>query len=54
VRRGYRGLCIAGQGEDGWLANWHQYSDNSSNIQPEPLERAARFGWAMVQKIDSR
>lgn len=53
-RRGYRGICIAGQGEDGWLVNWHQYNDNSSNIHRQPLERAARFGWAMMQAIDGQ
>jgi hypothetical protein len=50
--RGYRGLCIAGVGEDGWLANWHQYSDNMTNLDPNGLERAARFGWAWMQALD--
>jgi hypothetical protein len=53
-KRGFRGLCLVGVGEDGWLANWHQYSDNSDNIEPEGLERAARFAYAMLQTLDAR
>ncbi len=52
--RGYRGLCLAGVGADGWLANWHQYSDNFSNIEPSGIERAARFALAMMQTLDER
>ncbi|HZU86346.1 MAG TPA: M28 family peptidase [Anaerolineaceae bacterium] len=51
-RRGYRGLCLAGLGEDGWLANWHRYTDDSAHIDPSGLERAARFGLAMAQTLD--
>ncbi len=50
--RGYRGLCLVGVGDGGWLANWHQYRDNTDNIEPASLERAARFAWAMVQTLD--
>jgi hypothetical protein len=50
--RGYRGICLAGVGADGWLANWHQYSDNFANIIPTGLERAARFALAMMQTLD--
>ena len=52
--RGYRGICLAGVGADGWLANWHQYSDNFANIEPSGLERAARFALAMMQALDER
>jgi hypothetical protein len=52
--RGYRGICIAGQGKDGWLVNWHQYSDNIAGINPQSLETAARFAWAMLQNLDNR
>lgn len=52
--RGFRGLCIVGVGEDGWLVNWHQYADNASNIEPQNLEKAARFTWAMLQNLDER
>jgi hypothetical protein len=52
--RGFRGLCLVGVGKDGWLANWHRYSDNLDNIEPEGLERAARFAWAMMQTLDQR
>jgi hypothetical protein len=51
--RGYRGLCVAGVGEDGWLANWHQYSDTVANIDPSGLERAARFTLALIQTLDA-
>jgi hypothetical protein len=50
--RGYRGVCVAGAGEDGWLANWHQRSDTFANVDPAGLERAARFALAMLQGLD--
>ncbi len=53
-KRGYRGVCIAGYGPDGWLENWHQYADNTQNLVPAGLEKAARFGWAMLQGLDGR
>lgn len=53
-RRGYRGLCLSGVGPDGWLENWHQYADNTKNLVPAGLEKAARFGWAMMQALDER
>ncbi|MBN2549426.1 MAG: M28 family peptidase [Anaerolineales bacterium] len=53
-RRGFRGLCLAGVGPDGWLANWHQYSDTTKNIIPAGLERAARFALAMIEKINKK
>ena len=52
--RGFRGLCIVGVGEDGWLKNWHQASDTVSNIDSSGLERAARFAWAMMQDLDAQ
>lgn len=51
---GLRGICLAGVGKDGWLANWHQYSDNFANIVPAGLERAARFALAMMQTLEER
>lgn len=52
--RGYRGLCLAGRGADGLPVNWHRYDDNAANIEPETLEQAARFAWAMLQTLDAR
>ncbi len=52
--RDYRGICLVGVGEDGWPANWHQYSDTLVNIQPEGIERAARFALAMMQELDAQ
>jgi hypothetical protein len=52
--RGYRGICLAGVGEDGWLANWHRYSDCVENIRPAGVERAARFALAMMETLDRR
>lgn len=52
--RGFRGLCIVGVGEDGWLQNWHRASDTVDNIDPGGLERAARFAWAMMQDLDAQ
>lgn len=52
--RDYRGICLVGVGEDGWLANWHQYSDNFAHVQPEGIERAARFALAMMQELDGQ
>lgn len=50
--RGFAGLCIAGIGPDGWLENWHLPSDVSTNITPDGVERAARFGLALLQTLD--
>jgi hypothetical protein len=52
--RGYRGICLAGVGDDGWLVNWHQSSDNTAHIQPACVEKAARFAWAMIQRLDQK
>lgn len=52
-QRGYRGICLAGVGDDGFLVNWHQDNDTVDNIDPPTLERAAKFGWAMLQSIDT-
>lgn len=52
--RGFKGLCLVGVGQDGWLVNWHRFSDHSGNIEPAALEKAARFGWAMLQTLDSK
>lgn len=52
--RGYRGICLVGVGEDGWLVNWHRHDDNASNIEPVGLERAACFALAMMQILDTR
>lgn len=52
--RGYRGLCLAGVGQDGWLVNWHQRTDTAENIEPVGLEKAARFALAMLQTLDER
>ncbi len=51
-RRGYQAVCIAGYNKDGFLPNWHRLSDNLANIEPETLERAARYTWALVQEVD--
>lgn len=52
--RGFRGICLAGVGSDGWLVNWHRLSDTSRNIEPAKLETAARFALAMMQTLDER
>lgn len=51
--RGYRGLCLAGYGEDGWLKNWHQATDNLEEVAPAGLEKASRFAWAMMEHLDA-
>jgi len=53
-QRGFRGICLAGVGPDGWLENWHQHSDNAHHLHPEGLERAARFALAMLTQLDQR
>lgn len=51
-QKGMRAMCVVGIGEDGWLVNWHQHDDNSSNISPESLQKAAQFVLAMCHEID--
>jgi hypothetical protein len=50
--RGFRGLCLVGVGDDGFLVNWHQRTDISANIVPAKLEKAARFALAYMQELD--
>ncbi|NTW97551.1 MAG: Zn-dependent exopeptidase M28 [Oscillochloris sp.] len=52
-RRGYKGVCLVSLDADGWPANWHRDTDSIGNIQPEALERAARFSLAMLQTLDA-
>jgi hypothetical protein len=52
--RGFRGICLVGVGEDGWLVNWHQNTDIAANIDPACVEKAARFALAMMQTLDER
>ena len=52
-RRGYRGICLVGLDMDGWPANWHRTSDAVHAIEPAALERAARFGLAVLQTLDA-
>lgn len=51
--RGYRGLCLAGFGDDGWLANWHQTTDDTAHLIPAGLEKAATFAWQMLHTLDA-
>lgn len=51
--RDYRAICLAGYDEAGFLPNWHRLSDTLENIEPDTLERAARFTWALIQEIDA-
>jgi len=50
--RGYRGICLAGVGPDGWLAHWHRPEDDVAHLNPDGLEKAARFAWVMMQMLD--
>lgn len=51
--RGFRGLCLTGVGADGWLVNWHQYTDRAVHIEPACLESAARFALALLHTLDA-
>ncbi len=50
--RGFRGLCLAGVDEKGWLANWHRLEDDLAHLDPAGTERAARFALAMLKLMD--
>ncbi|MBI5668738.1 MAG: M28 family peptidase [Chloroflexi bacterium] len=52
--RGYRGLCLVGVGDDGFVVNWHQTSDVTANLEPATLDKAARFGLAFAQTLDEQ
>jgi hypothetical protein len=51
-RRDYQAICVAGYDQQGFLPNWHRLSDRLENIEPETLERAAAFTWALAQEVD--
>lgn len=50
--RGFRGICLSGVGPDGWLENWHQYSDDVAHLVPAGLEKAAHLAWEMMLDLD--
>lgn len=50
--RGYEALCVAGYGADGMLPNWHRVTDTLDNIEPDTLQRAARYIYALMQALD--
>lgn len=50
--RGFRGLAVVGVGDDGWLPHWNRPEDDLEHLDPEGLERAARFTLAMIHKLD--
>lgn len=52
--RGFRGISLVSVSPDGWPAHWNQRDDRSDCIEPRSLEQAARFAWAMLQKLDER
>ncbi len=54
VRRGYEAICIAGYDATGMLPNWHRVSDRLENIEPDTLERAARYVLALVNALDKK
>ena len=51
---GHNALCLMGYDEKGYLPFWHRLSDRLENLQPATLERAARFTWELIQKIDQQ
>jgi hypothetical protein len=50
---GHNALCIMGYDEKGFLPLWHRLSDKLENLNPDTLQRAARFTWELVQTIDA-
>ncbi|MHC4537932.1 MAG: M28 family peptidase [Planctomycetota bacterium] len=53
-RRGFKGICLVGLEADGFGANWHRRTDTTQNINPDSLERAAKFAWTMIRHIDQQ
>lgn len=51
-RRNFAAIGLSGMAADGFPANWHQKTDTLENIDPVPLETAARFAWAMIEMLD--
>jgi hypothetical protein len=49
---GHNALCIMGYDEKGFLPLWHRLNDKLENLNPDTLQRAARFTWELVQTID--
>jgi hypothetical protein len=52
-RRDYKAICVAGYNDEGHLPNWHRISDTLENIEPDTLNRAACYAWALIQEIDA-
>jgi hypothetical protein len=52
LNAGLDALSFVGYTRDGWIPNWHNLSDNFANVDPEAVDRAERFVWALLQKLD--
>lgn len=51
---GHNAICIAGYDAQGWLPNWHRYTDNLEHIEPATLTRAAHYTWRLMEQIDGK
>lgn len=53
--RGLKGVCLLVLREDSsLLPEWHRTSDTAERLEPAAFERAHRFVWALLQKLDAK
>jgi len=51
--RGYRTLTLSGSDERGVPSNWHWHDDVLDNVDRSVMEKAADFGWSLVEKLET-
>ncbi len=52
LRAGVPALTLIGMGPGGEMTYWHQVGDTVDKIDPQVLERAYAFTWALMQSLD--
>lgn len=52
LHAGLPALSFVGYNAAGWIPNWHHPQDVLANVDPEAVERAGQFVWALLKEQD--
>lgn len=50
--RGFKGLCLVGQEQDGWMRNWHQHADRIENLEWKGIHTSYQFSLMMLTEMN--
>lgn len=53
LKAGVKCLSFVGYGADGWVPNWHNPADVFANVDADAVDRAERFVWEVLKKLDA-